>query len=176
MRSATFEAAILADSDELLTTGEAAALLNTSRQHIVDLCNAGDIPFSTVGRHRRVRRRDVESLRSRTMRLTRDQLRSLWLGYAVAGKLVLDPERVLAQARSNLELQREHARGQASRWLLEWESLLDGPIAEILLALTSPVSRSRELRQNSPFSGVLTEEERRQALETFRRVNESRRS
>ncbi|HVC70847.1 MAG TPA: helix-turn-helix domain-containing protein [Acidimicrobiales bacterium] len=176
MRSGTFDAATPSDSDDLLTTGEAAALLNTSRQHIVDLCNAGDIPFSTVGRHRRVRRGDIETLRTRTGRLTKDQLRSLWLGHAVAGKLVLDPEGVLAKARENLELQRTRARGRASHWLVEWDKLLEGPIGDVLVALTSPVPRSRELRQNSPFSGVLSEDERLCALGAFGRVNRSPRS
>lgn len=50
----------------------------------VNLCNSGDLPFSTTGRHRRVRRADVEALRTRTQRMTRDQLRSLWLNHAVA--------------------------------------------------------------------------------------------
>jgi excisionase family DNA binding protein len=91
MRSVTYELAQEGQSDELLTTGEAATLLNVSRQHIVDLCTNGDLPFSTVGTHRRVRRVDLVQLRSRTERLTRDQERSLWLGHAIAGKLVADP-------------------------------------------------------------------------------------
>ena len=48
--------------DELLTTGEAALMLNSSRQHVVDLCDLGDVSFTTVGTHRRVRRADVEML------------------------------------------------------------------------------------------------------------------
>src|SRR3972149_12107182 len=87
-----------ADGDELLTTGEAAKILNTSRQHVVDLCERGDLPFVTTGSPRRVRRADVEALRTRTQRLTRDQGRSLWLGHAIAGKFVLDPAGVSARA------------------------------------------------------------------------------
>jgi excisionase family DNA binding protein len=156
------------DDDELLTTGEAAKILNTSRQHIVDLCDRGDLPFVTTGHHRRVRRADVEALRSRTQRLTRDQRRSLWLGYATAGKLAADPTLVLQKARRNLaKLQVTHSRGASGRWLDEWEHLLSGPVDRILETLTSRAPRSRELRQNSPFAGVLSEEERRKVIKAF---------
>ena len=66
--------ATLDASEELLTTGEAAKLLSSTRQHVVNLCNSGDLPFGTVGKRRRVRRRDVEVLRNRTQRLSRDGL------------------------------------------------------------------------------------------------------
>jgi hypothetical protein len=36
--------------DELLTTGEAAKLLDCSLQHVVDLCKNEDLPFTSVGR------------------------------------------------------------------------------------------------------------------------------
>lgn len=41
--------ATLDASEELLTTGEAAKLLSSTRQHVVNLCNSGDLPFGTVG-------------------------------------------------------------------------------------------------------------------------------
>lgn len=153
--------------DELLTTGEAARLLGTSRQHVVDLSDRGDLPFITVGTHRRIRRADVDSLSGRTERMTRDQLRSLWLGHAVAGKLVMDPARVLTVARMNLPVQRSKLRGAGRRWLDEWERLLGGPIEGVLEALTTRSPRGRDLRQNSPFAGVLTDEERAAVLAGF---------
>lgn len=159
------DAIVPRNDDELLTTGEAAQILSSSRQHVVDLCRRGDLPFATTGRHRRVRRGDVEALRTRTNRLTRDQTRSLWLGYAVAGKLVADPTGVLEKARSNLAHLRDvHSRGTANRWLSEWHVLLEGPISGVLEVLTSRSPRARELRQNSPFAGVLSEQERKQLL------------
>ncbi len=168
MRVHAVSSILAADSDELLTTGEAARVLNTSRQHVVDLCERGDLPFVTTGSHRRVRRGDVEALRTRTQRLTRDQRRSLWLGHAIAGRFVLDPAGVSAKARRNLaHLKRVHSGGASSRWLAEWERLLHGPPEDILEALTSRSPRARELRQNSPFAGVLSEQERRRALSGF---------
>jgi excisionase family DNA binding protein len=156
---------LASDGDELLTTGEAALILNSSRQHVVDLCDQGLLPFVTTGTHRRVRRADVDALRSRTQRLTRDQERSLWLGHAIAGKLVADPLGVLDKGRANLSVLEGHRA--ARRWLAEWEKLLDGPPDRVLEALTSRTPRARELRQNSPFAGVLTEEERQRVLAGF---------
>jgi len=168
VRVHSIDSVLAEDEDELLTTGEAARILDASRQHVVDLCERGDLPFVTTGTHRRVRRADVEALRTRTQRLTRDQERSLWLGFAIAGKLVADPAGVWEKARQNLaHLKRVHAGGSAGRWLAEWERLLDGPVYGVLDALTSRTSRARELRQNSPFAGVLTEEERGSALSGF---------
>ena len=171
MRVHAVDSILAADGDELLTTGEAARILNTSRQHVVDLCERGDLPFVTTGSHRRVRRADVEALRTRTQRLTRDQKRSLWLGHAIAGKFVLDPPGVLSKAQRNLaHLKRVHSGGASSRWLAEWEKLLDGPVEGVLEALTSRTPRARELRQNSPFAGVLSEQERHRALAGFSAV------
>jgi excisionase family DNA binding protein len=165
MRVALAHSLVKAEAEDLLTTGEAAALLGTSRQHVVNLCNSGDLPFTTVGRHRRVSRHDVEALRTRTERMTRDQLRSLWLSHAVAGHVVRDPEGTLELARRNLDkMLASSARGAAKVWLDEWSQLLGGPIEGVLEALTSRSPRSRELRQNSPFAGVLSERERREVL------------
>jgi hypothetical protein len=139
---------------------------------VVDLCDRGDLPFATVGHHRRVSRADLEVLAGRTRRLTRDQSRSLWLSQAIAGKLVGNPDRVLSQARRNLaDLRSVHTRGQGARWLAEWEPILNGPIEGVLHTLTSPSPRARELRQNSPFAGVLSEKERLQVLESFQRTH-----
>lgn len=174
MRTAVFDTLNAGDPDELLTTGEAAALLNSSRQHVVDMCERGDLPFTMVGRHRRVRRGDLDAIRNRTQRMTRDQRRSLWLAYATAGVIVADPAHAVEVARSNIEKMRLSARGQARLWLDEWERLIDGPLDHLLDAFTSRSPRGRELRQNSPFSGVLTEQQRRRALEAWREAQGSK--
>jgi excisionase family DNA binding protein len=168
MRTGSVDAILRPEGDDLLTTGEAAKILNTSRQHVVDLCERGDLPFVTAGSHRRIRRADVEALRTRTQRLPRDQLRSLWLGYAAAGKLVADPSSTLQKAQHNMAMLRErHPRGTSRLWLDEWDKLLRGPVDKVLEALTSRTPRARELRQNSPFAGVLSEGERLGVLSAF---------
>jgi len=153
---------------DLLTTGEVARLLRASRQHVVDLCDRGDLPCVSVGRHRRIRRADVDALKGGTDRLTRDQVRSLWLGYAIAGKVVADPSRTLSKARRNLaSMRRVHRRSGVDRWFDAWDELLAGPVDEVLEVLSSRTPRARDLRQNSPFAGVLTEAERRRVLRSF---------
>ncbi len=151
---------------ELLTTGEAAALLGSSRQHVVDLCERGWLPYVRVGSHRRVRRADVEAVLR--PELTRDQIRALWLHRAVAGKLVADPGGVLAKARANLlRLRLVHPDGMAAQWLDRWQDVLDEGAESVLQILTSRSPAAIELRQNSPFAGVLPEGERQAVLAAF---------
>ena len=109
MRTRFTEVLATAEGQQLLTTGEAAQLLGTSRQHVVDLCNAGDLPFVVVGKHRRVARADVESIQTGTRSLTRDQLRSLWLSHAVTSRLVEDPVTLEALGR-RLGISKERVR------------------------------------------------------------------
>lgn len=157
------------ETTDLLTTGQAAAILGSSRQHVVDLCTSGRLAYQVVGSHRRVRRADVVRLLGGGGGLTRDQQRSLWLHRVVAGKVALDPVRVASRARRNLgQLRSQHPTGAVTADFDEWESLLDGPVEVLLATLVSPSQRAVELRQNSPFAGALTERERAKALAAFR--------
>ncbi|HSW43827.1 MAG TPA: helix-turn-helix domain-containing protein [Patescibacteria group bacterium] len=155
-------------SSGLLTTGQAAAILACSRQHVVDLCERGTLPSVFVGTHRRVRRADLDALawagagtteRSRTRQP--GQERSLWLHRAVAGRLARDPERVLARARGNLDrLQRVHPSGTSARRLAQWRRLVDQGPEAVMRALVAESPAADELRQNSPFAGVLSQADR----------------
>lgn len=155
---------------DLLTTGEVAKLLGVTTQHVRNLCDRGLLPYVHVGSHRRVHRADFEALQSRQKGgLLREQVRTLWLHQAVAGKLVSNPERVLKIARRNLRKMRDtHPMGSITRQFDEWQRLLDGPLIELLNVLTSTAPHAIELRQNTPFAGVLTENERTQVLNAFR--------
>lgn len=154
--------------DELLTTGEAAKLISSSRQHVVDLCRQGVLPYTSVGTHRRIRRQDVEALKSRTERLRREDRRSLWLAYATAGEIVRDPAAAVERAHQQIALMRPTVRGQARVWLDEWSRLLGGPLDALLSTLTDPSLRGREMRQNSPFAGLLTDDERATIIANWR--------
>lgn len=157
--------------DTLLSTGEVARRLGSSRQHVVDLCDRGDLPFVRVGKHRRVPESALQRLLLEPPILTRDQERSLWLHRAVAGALVADPDGTLATARMNLSRWRGRHRvdGMAEHWLMRWETLLDSGIDDVAEVLTRRDPEAVELRQNSPFAGVLDEETRKQVLAAFSR-------
>jgi excisionase family DNA binding protein len=156
--------------EELLTTGEAAAVLRCSRQHVTDLCRRGHLPFRTIGTHRRVARSDLErfslgSGRAVPRDIVRQRLRSLWLHRAVAGRLAADPEGVLTLARANLERARTiHPRSRP--WIDAWAAVLDDP-EQVMERLTAPDAHSDELRQNTPFAGVLDDAERTRILVAF---------
>jgi excisionase family DNA binding protein len=149
---------------DLLTTGEAAAILGSTRQHVGNLIKRGDLTSTLVGKHYRVRRSDVEMLKQGSIQLTRDQRRSLWLGYAIAGKIVTDPDAAIALARHNIETMLLTQRGSGRRWLTRWNDLLGGPTEEVLATLTSNSITARELRQNNPFAGLLDEATRLQVI------------
>jgi hypothetical protein len=135
---------------------------------VVDLCQPGLLPCVKVGAHRRLRRADVDAVLR--PELTRDQLKALWLHHAVAGRLVADPEEVLAKAASNLDrLKQVHPRGMAAMWLHRWQAVLDAGAEAVLASLTSRDPGAVELRQSSPFAGVLPEAERRAVLAAFSR-------
>lgn len=162
------------DNQERITTTEAAAILGCSRQQVVNLCDRGELPSTLVGRHRRLRRGDVERYAGRRSmgEMTRDQLRSLWLHRAVAGRLALDPPLILRLARENAD--RLLARGPASgseRWLRRWLRLIDDGPEATMEALTSRSNAARELRQSSPFAGVLSEPERLAILDAFQEAH-----
>ncbi|MGH9917913.1 MAG: helix-turn-helix domain-containing protein [Nitrososphaerales archaeon] len=98
-------------------------------------------------------------------RLTPPELRTLELHRLIAEKLEEDPERVLAIANQNLELMRRTDHGRHSRPYLDaWQVLLCGPKRDLARVMVSTDAVARDLRQASPFSGVLSEKERISAL------------
>jgi len=58
---------------------------------------------------------------------------------------------------------------EAENLFLEWEVILKRPVSEMAPALTDPSPRSREMRQVTPFAGVLTAKERTEVYRSFRK-------
>jgi len=124
-----------------------------------------------VGSHRRVPRSELDRLLGAVheQKLTRDQERSLWLHRAVLAELVENPEDVLTRVGENLQrLRSQHpGRGMTARWLDQWQEVLDAGVDAVADALTSQGPAALELRQNSPFAGVISEEVRSRVLASF---------
>lgn len=100
--------------------------------------------------------------------LTREDRRSLWLHEAIADKLRQDPAGVLRRARTNLRRMAGINPGAAAL-LREWRQILRRPVADIIGVMLDPRSHARELRQVTPFAGVLSARERSGAYAEFRR-------
>lgn len=98
--------------------------------------------------------------------LTREERRSLVLHRAIGRRLVEEPEQVLTRAHTNLDRMAAHVAAP-SQLLDEWRVLLDRPLWALLPLLTDPEPWARELRQVTPFGGVLSAGERAAAYEVF---------
>lgn len=98
--------------------------------------------------------------------LTLAELRSLALHRAVADKLSHDAA-LLALARTNLDA--AAARGTTHPHYVEaWRRLLALPLDALLVKLVDESQEMRDLRQASPFAGVLTARERWKILDATR--------
>jgi excisionase family DNA binding protein len=153
-------------SPDLLSIGEAAILLRSSRRQVTDLCARGLLPYVSVGLQRKLRRTDVEALIRPA--LSRIEAEQLWLHRAVAGKFVTNPAALLATAAINLRrLRHRHPYGRSWEWIDRWQAVLDEGPESVLEALTSSAGYAVELRTTSPFAGILSEVERRTVLDAL---------
>lgn len=101
--------------------------------------------------------------------LTREERRSLYLHRAIVRRLVEDPAVVIERARSNL-LRMSELHPDAKDLWGEWSRLLNGSIGVLVETVISMRPRARELRQVTPFAGVLTAAERASVYRGFRRA------
>jgi len=110
--------------------------------------------------------RQLEKAKASRPHLARREDRvSYELHRAVAEKVLEDPQTVLSKARSNLQRMRARTRdAYASGWVREWESLVTGDVTALVAGMLRPDERGIDLRQMTPFAGVLSQEERLVAI------------
>jgi len=92
------------------------------------------------------------------------ELRSLAYHRAIARRLrrpmVEEARRRIRRWRRAGRIDHRHAKA--------WEDALDQPVSEIRKLISADTQEGRDLRQNSPFAGLLSEPERRKILEKVR--------
>lgn len=81
------------------------------------------------------------------------------LHQSVKAKLLTNPEIVISRALSNI-CQWEKSMGFSSFWYTKWHSILKEGVDSIVAVLDGMDEQSIDLRANSPFTGILTDEER----------------
>lgn len=96
-------------------------------------------------------------------KLSRHDMTSLLLHAAVKEKLMADSETVIATAQANL-IRWKASYGFEPRWMGEWFIILEDGINRILPVLEGVDDHSVLLRSNSPFTGILSENERMKVL------------
>jgi hypothetical protein len=104
----------------------------------------------------------VDGLSDDGERGSHDRARARGLAYhrAVARRL---RKPMVEEARHVLFRWREQGRID-QRYADRWERLLDRPVPEIRRALVDESQEAEDLRQNSPFAGLLSEPERRRIV------------
>lgn len=101
--------------------------------------------------------------------MTRDQFRSIALHQAIARQLVDQPEAVVAKARQNLKVM-GRSNPNARPLLEEWNAILGSSTTEIVSQMLDPSEHGRDLRQVTPFAGVLTARQRAVVYRAFRQA------
>ena len=150
-----------------LTQQELATAAGTSQSAIAAYESGRKSPtLRTV--HRLARAAGLELHCSFVPPLTREDRRSLSYHAAVADKLGQQPG-VLDRARRTLRLQMDQ-HPHAHALLSLWEAWLDLPLPQLISLLTAPDLLARDMRQVSPFAGILTSSERLRILKRFRRT------
>lgn len=101
-------------------------------------------------------------------KLSRVERRSLAYHRAVADSLQETPEKIIQRARAHLgRLQTLHPH--AAALINRWHTWLDLPLDILIKQLTDTCELTQDMRQVSPFAGVLSAEQRKLILARLRR-------
>lgn len=93
---------------------------------------------------------------------------SIRLHEAIAAKLRDDQAPTIAIARKNIARWREIHKGTGVIYYLNrWQNLLQGPLDEFLAFMVSSFQEARDMRQCSPFAGLLSPRERWGIMNNF---------
>jgi len=108
--------------------------------------------------------------RIEVVNIRREERVAMELHRELAQKLRKDPSAVLAIVPRNLDrLRNRLSSPRAMSWIARWSEIVLLPIDDLVAAMLEDSPIGRELRQNSPFVGALTQEERLRAIERANR-------
>ncbi|QGZ55077.1 hypothetical protein [Paraburkholderia acidiphila] len=99
--------------------------------------------------------------------------RSLALHRLIAEKIRRNPA-LLNTARENLDRWTKNPRNRAELYLIEWRTIIDQGVDKTIDLMTNPGEHATDLRQTSPFAGILSEAERLAFLAEWRANNPRR--
>ncbi|MBI3295113.1 MAG: helix-turn-helix transcriptional regulator [Deltaproteobacteria bacterium] len=103
-----------------------------------------------------------------TPAMTREDRRSLAYHRAVAEVLRRDPDSARKLARRNLKTMTSIHVGPEALFK-SWSEWLSRPLEELILRMLDPSQEGRDLRQVSPFAGLLSSKERIKVINQFRK-------
>ena len=96
----------------------------------------------------------------------REERVTMELHRTLASKLRNDPQTVLKVVPDNLDRLRSRLTSPiGQQWVSRWVELMDSPVDLLIHGMLADTPEGRELRQNSPFAGALTQGERLAAIE-----------
>ena len=155
-------------NNELLSTGEVARLIGASRQHVVDLCDAGQMASFRVGKHRRIRRETADAYladRERGRSIDGSHLLQLWSGRVQAAHVALDWSRARDVAAHRLA---EMRGDNHLAWFADqWARVLEQGAEAVMDILTRHDEEAAVLRNTSPFVELLSDDERARITNAF---------
>ena len=150
-----------------LTQAQLADLAGTSQPTIAAYETGSKVPsWRTL--QRLARASGLNALVSFVPEMTREDRRSLFLHQAIATRLLESPTAVLVVARRNVRRAINLHPG-AGDLLREWDAILRTDPETIAAAMTDPGRHARDLRQVTPFAGVLSASDRAAVYSDFRR-------
>jgi len=147
---------------DLISTGEAATLLGVSPRTVARMIDRGDLPGYRVGGHRRVSRE--EALRRHAPRPRGRPDFSWYIGILLAAAFIDDPSHAIDLAERNLRRQRDEPT-QSPLWTERWSQLIQAKDTDRIIEILSDRDDRTGLRQTHPFRGLVSEDQRRSALE-----------
>ncbi len=148
---------------DLISTGEAAKRLGVSPRTVARMIDRGDLPGYRIGRHRRV---PADSL-SRSVPDSQGRRFTQMLGIVIAATVIEEQSRAFGVAERNLDRQRSHPT-QSTHWIERWSDLIDRRDLPAIVEALTDVDDLSGLRRTHPFSGLISEDQRRAAFDASR--------